>query len=215
MNSKRMVEILLTKTSFKHNVFYLEQRTYKEGKVFKKYKVKIDNGKMQEFNSLTQLLIFLKDWKWWQLPKLTDRQKKKIIADYVENGNYSETARINGVNKSTVQRLISNNQEVQQKAQEKKEENTQDMLQYLESKKEDKKRVIELCFKALEDKLASPDMFTSIRDIAMVYGIIVDKDLKIKEIEATKNNVEDINKNISNIANLLNNPKPNRSEKDV
>lgn len=215
MNPKRMVEILLTKTSFKHNVFYLEQRTYKEGKVFKKYKVKIDNGKMQEFNSLTQLLIFLKDWKWWKLPKLTDRQKKKIIADYVDNGNYSETARINGVNKSTVQRLISKNQEVQQKAQEKKEENTQDMLQYLESKKEDKKRVIELCFKALEDKLASPDMFTSIRDIAMVYGIIVDKDLKIKEIEATKNNVEDINKNISNIANLLNNPKPNRSDEDV
>ena len=215
MNPKRMVEILLTKTSFKHNVFYLEQRTYKEGKVFKKYKVKIDNGKMQEFNSLTQLLIFLKDWKWWQLPKLTDRQKKKIIADYVDNGNYSETARINGVNKSTVQRLISKNQEVQQKAQEKKEENTQDMLQYLESKKEDKKRVIELCFKALEDKLASPDMFTSIRDIAMVYGIIVDKDLKIKEIEATKTNAENINKNISNIANLLNNPKPNRSEEDV
>ena len=215
MNPKRMVEILLTKASYKHNIFYLEQRTYKEGKIFKKYKVKIDNGKMQEFNSLTQLLIFLKDWKWWQLPKLTDRQKKKIIADYVDNGNYSETARINGVNKSTVQRLISNNQEVQQKAQEKKEENTQDMLQYLESKKEDKKRVIELCFKALKDKLASPDMFTSIRDIAMVYGIIVDKDLKIKEIEATKNNVENINKNISNIANLLNNPKPNRSEKDV
>ena len=215
MNPKRMVEILLTKASFKHNVFYLEQRTYKEGKVFKKYKVKIDNGKMQEFNSLTQLLIFLKDWKWWKLPKLTDRQKKKIIADYVDNGNYSETARINGVNKSTVQRLISKNQEVQQKAQEKKEENTQDMLQYLESKKEDKKRVIELCFKALEDKLASPDMFTSVRDIAMVYGVIVDKDLKIKEIEATKTNAENINKNISNIANLLNNPKPNRSEKDV
>lgn len=215
MNPKRMVEILLTKASYKHNIFYLEQRTYKEGKIFKKYKVKIDNGKIQEFNSLTQLLIFLKDWKWWQLPKLTDRQKKKIIADYVENGNYSETARINGVNKSTVQRLISKNQEVQQKAQEKKDENTQDMLQYLESKKEDKKRVIELCFKALEDKLASPDMFTSVRDIAMVYGVIVDKDLKIKEIETTKTNAENINKNISNIANLLNNPKPNRSEKDV
>lgn len=63
MNPRRMVEILLTKASFKHNVFYLEQRTYKESKVFKKYKVKIDNGKMQEFNSLTQLLLSLKDWK--------------------------------------------------------------------------------------------------------------------------------------------------------
>lgn len=63
MNPRRMVEILLTKASFKHNVFYLEQRTYKESKVFKKYKVKIDNDEMQEFNSLTQLLLFLKDWK--------------------------------------------------------------------------------------------------------------------------------------------------------
>ena len=183
MNPRRMVEILLTKTSFKHNVFYLEQRTYKESKVFKKYKVKIDNGKMQEFNSLTQLLFFLKDWKWWQLPKLTDKQKKKIIADYVDNGNYSETARMNNTTDTTVRTIIKENKDIAlKKMEQKKEENTQDMLQYLESKKEDKKRVIELCFKALEDKLASPDMFTSIRDIAMVYGILVDKDLKYKEI---------------------------------
>lgn len=150
------------------------------------------------------------------MPKLTDRQKKKIIADYVDNGNYSETARMNNTTDTTVRTIIKDNKNMAlKKMEQKKEENTQDMLQYLESKKEDKKRVIELCFKALEDKLATPDMFTSIRDIAMVYGIIVDKDLKIKEIEATKSNVEDINKNISNIANLLNNPKPNRSEKDV
>ena len=150
------------------------------------------------------------------MPKLTDKQKKKIIADYVDNGNYSETARLNNTTDTTVRTIIKENKDIAlKKMEQKKEENTQDMLQYLESKKEDKKRVIELCFKALEDKLASPDMFTRIRDIAMVYGIIVDKDLKIKEIEATKNNVEDINKNISNIANLLNNPKPNRSDKDV
>ena len=150
------------------------------------------------------------------MPKLTDKQKKKIIADYVDNGNYSETARMNNTTDTTVRTIIKENKNIAlKKMEQKKEENTQDMLQYLESKKEDKKRVIELCFKALEDKLASPDMFTSVRDIAMVYGVIVDKDLKIKEIEATKNNVENINKNISNIANLLNNPKPNRNEKDV
>ena len=150
------------------------------------------------------------------MPKLTDKQKKKIIADYVDNGNYSETARINNTTDTTVRTIIKENKNIAlKKMEQKKEENTQDMLQYLESKKEDKKRVIELCFKALEDKLATPDMFTSVRDIAMVYGIIVDKDLKIKEIEATKTNAENINKNISNIANLLNNPKPNRSEEDV
>ena len=35
------------------------------------------------------------------------------------------------------------------------------------------------------------------------------------KIEHSSSEVENINKNISNIANLLNNPKPNRSDKDV
>ena len=35
------------------------------------------------------------------------------------------------------------------------------------------------------------------------------------KIEHSSSEVEDINKNISNIANLLNNPKPNRSDEDV
>ena len=117
------------------------------------------------------------------MPKLTDKQKKKIIADYVDNGNYSETARMNNTTDVTVRRVVEEDKDnVLKKVEQKKEENTQDMLQYLDSKKENKKRVIDLCFKALEDKLASPDMFTSIRDIAMVYGILVDKDLKYKEL---------------------------------
>ena len=35
------------------------------------------------------------------------------------------------------------------------------------------------------------------------------------KIEQTNDSLSEINKNISNIADLLNNPKPNRSEKDV
>ena len=35
------------------------------------------------------------------------------------------------------------------------------------------------------------------------------------KIEHSSSEVENINKNISNIANLLNNPKPNRNDKDV
>ena len=191
MNIRRMVDILLTKTSQNHKVVYFETRTYKDNKTFKNYKVKIDKKPVQEFSSLSGLLIFLKDWKWWKLPKLTDRQKKKIIADYVDNGNYSETARLNNVSDMTVKRLVENNDDVLKKVEQKKEENTQDMISYLESKKEDKKRVIDLCFRALEDKLATPDMFTSVKDIVTVYGIIVDKDLKFMEMQNSKiNNLE-------------------------
>lgn len=58
-----MVDILLMTASMKHKIFYIEQKTYKNGNVYKSYKVKIDKKKIQEFNSLTGLLIFLKDWK--------------------------------------------------------------------------------------------------------------------------------------------------------
>ena len=49
--------------------------------------------------------------------KLTDKQKKKIIADYVENSNYSETARMNNVSEYTVRKLCKddNNKELKQK----------------------------------------------------------------------------------------------------
>ena len=188
MNPKRMVEILLTKTSFKHNVFYLEQRTYKEGKVFKKYKVKIDNGKMQEFNSLTQLLLFLKDWKWWQLPKLTDRQKKKIIADYVDNGNYSETARINNTTDTTVRTIIKDNKDMAlEKMEQKKQQNTKDILEYMEETKEKRKKVIDLCLEKMEERL-NKDELMNIKDIATAYGVLVDKSLKVNEMNGNGNN---------------------------
>lgn len=74
------------------------------------------------------------------MSKLTDKQKKKIIADYVDNGNYSETARLNNTTDTTVRTIIKENKNIAlKKMEQKKEENTQDMLQYLESKKEDKK----------------------------------------------------------------------------
>lgn len=133
------------------------------------------------------------------MTKLTDLQKKKIIADYVDTQNYSETGRLNGVSDVTVRDVVSKDKDALKKLEEKKEQNTRDMIDYLKSKSENKKRVIDLCFQALEDKLATPDMFTSVKDIVTVYGIIVDKDLKIKEIESNKVN----NNNLTKVDELL------------
>lgn len=41
--------------------------------------------------------------------KLTDRQKKKIIADYVQLHNYRKTAKLNNVAESTVRKVVSEN----------------------------------------------------------------------------------------------------------
>ena len=115
--------------------------------------------------------------------KLTDKQKKKIIADYVDNNNYSETARINNISETSVRRIVKGNEDITEKVEQKKEENTQDIFKYIETKNKEKKKIIDLCFKALNDKLEKTDIFTNVKDIVTVYGILIDKELKFKELE--------------------------------
>ena len=38
--------------------------------------------------------------------RLTDKQKKKIVADYLESGSYRATALHNGVSDNTVKRIV-------------------------------------------------------------------------------------------------------------
>lgn len=137
--------------------------------------------------------------------KLTDKQKKKIIADYIENNNYSETARINNISETSVRRIVKGNKNIAEKVEQKKEENTQDMFKYLETKNKEKKKIIDLCFKALNDKLEKTDMFTNVKDIITVYGILIDKELKFKELEIKKqelNNNKDFNGRITIVNDL-------------
>lgn len=120
--------------------------------------------------------------------KLTDEQKKKIIADYIETQNFSETARMNNVNVSTVKRLIDSgyDKDLQEKAKQKKEENTQTTLEYMQSQHETKKRILDKLLKSIEIKADDIDMFTNIKDLATAYGIILDKELKFIEVRNNK-----------------------------
>ena len=153
------------------------------------------------------------------MTKLTDKQKQKIIADYVDNGNYSGTARINGVSEATVRNVIKNgnNEEITKKFEQKKEENTQDILEYMDNIVDKQKKIIDLSLEAIEEKLSKPDMFTNVKDIATVYGVIFDKALKYKELKTRQNvgNETEVNNGILNIANLLNNPRKPRTEEDI
>lgn len=148
---------------------------------------------------------------------LSDKQRKKIIADFTNIQNYSKVARMNNVTDTTVKRIVSNNKEILEKVEQKKEENTKDILEYMDSIYDKQKNIIDLSLSALEEKLKNPDMFTNVKDIATVYGVIFDKALKYKEIK-TKNNEgssADINNNIINISKLINNPVENRTEESM
>lgn len=128
------------------------------------------------------------------MAKLTDKQKKKIIADYIETQNYSETARMNNVADNTVRAIVLDNKEVAEKLEQKKLENTQSTIEYMKTQHETKKRILDKILKAIETKAENIDMFTNIRDLATAYGIILDKELKVLELQRGNANNEEIGK---------------------
>ena len=105
--------------------------------------------------------------------KLTDRQKKQMIVDRAEGMTFESIANKYGVSTTTAQRVIKGDPETAKKVQEKKDENTLDMLQYMESQKYSIQKLLTAIVEALNDptKLAR----ANVRDLATAYGIIYDK----------------------------------------
>ena len=105
--------------------------------------------------------------------KLTDRQKKQMIVDRAEGMTFESIANKYGVSTTTAQRVIKGDPETAKKVQEKKDENTLDMLQYMESQKDSIQKLLTAIVEALNDptKLAR----ANVRDLATAYGIIYDK----------------------------------------
>lgn len=111
--------------------------------------------------------------------RLTDRQKKRIIADYVELGSYNAVAKKYKISATTVKKLVLNDTQCVKKCERKKEENTKDMLAFMDSRKKEAQSVIDLYLSALND----PEKVKKapIEKVATVLGIVVDKFTKLPE----------------------------------
>lgn len=105
--------------------------------------------------------------------RLTDRQKQKIIADYVELGSYNAVAKMNGTSNHTVRRIVLEVPELSEKIQKKKEENTADILAYMESQKKDICEVLSIGI----SELKKPGRFERATppQIATTMAILIDK----------------------------------------
>ena len=104
--------------------------------------------------------------------RLTDRQKKKIIADYVQLGSYNATAKANGVSLNTVQKIVQGNAEIAEMCHRKKEENTADILAYMESKRNAVCDIIEVGLAVLPDKIQTAK---SASEVTTALGTLIDK----------------------------------------
>lgn len=105
--------------------------------------------------------------------RLTDRQKKKIIADYIQLGSYSGAGKLNGVARQTVKRIVMENADVSKKIQKKKEENTADIIDYMDKQRKDVCEVLGICL----DELKKEGRYEKIspQQIAKTMAISIDK----------------------------------------
>lgn len=114
--------------------------------------------------------------------RLTDKQIKQIMADRAEGLSLRQLARKHGVSTTTIHRVLAGNPDVEQLVTQKREENTLEMLAFMDSRKGKAQSVIDLCLEALTDpermERATP------AQIATVLGIVIDKFTKGAEIPA-------------------------------
>ena len=95
--------------------------------------------------------------------KLSEKRKKKIIADYAVEGSYRAAARKNGVSPNTVRRLVLADPESARAAQDKKGACARDILSYMDGQRD---TVCSIIGTGLE-VLSSPERMAnaSLRDI--------------------------------------------------
>ena len=105
--------------------------------------------------------------------RLTDKQKKKIVADYLELGSYNAAARKNGVSNHTVKRIVLETPEISKKVQQKKEQNTADILSHMESQRDEVIKVLDEYLAAMRDPAKIKR--AGVVQLATALGIVIDK----------------------------------------
>lgn len=107
------------------------------------------------------------------MAKLTDKQHKQIIARYAETQSYTRVAKEFGVSVTTIRRHCNGDKATLKKVTRKKEQNTLDMLAYMDSRKNVAQSLCDKIMEAMQDPNTLAQ--ASIRELATAFGIIVDK----------------------------------------
>lgn len=107
------------------------------------------------------------------MPRLTDKQRKLIIADYVDCGSYNAVAKRHKVSVNTVKKTVQSDSESAQKCKQKKEENKKDMIDFLESRKIKAMAFVDLALDNMLDPLRITA--TPTNQLATSMAIVIDK----------------------------------------
>lgn len=114
------------------------------------------------------------------MAKLTERQKKRIIADYAECGNYSAVAKRHKVAVNTVKSVVLSDEEFAKNCKHKKEQIEADILDELDKRKD---VVLELYDAGISRIIELLETTKDIKGIAIALGTLIDKQTKRRELD--------------------------------
>lgn len=129
--------------------------------------------------------------------KLTDRQRKAIIAEYTQCGSYNATAKKYGISDKTVKRIIADTPDFARIAEHKKQQNTADVLAYMETQKNIVCSIIGKGLAVLNDdeKLAR----ATPAQITTALGTLIDKFTSVSNINDSKSD-DPLSKSLEELA---------------
>lgn len=104
--------------------------------------------------------------------RLTDRKKKKIVADYLELRSVNAAAKRNNVSWKKANEAIQEDKELTKKLEDKKAENTADILAYMESRRDKVCEIIGVALEVLPEKIRDA---RSASEVTTALGTIIDK----------------------------------------
>ncbi len=103
---------------------------------------------------------------------LNDRQKKQVAADRVDGMTIRQLAKKYGVSTTTIQRALKCDADVIQTVTDKKEENTRDILEYMESKRDAVCQIIGTGLEVLPEKIRNAKTAS---EVTTALGTLIDK----------------------------------------
>lgn len=112
--------------------------------------------------------------------KLSDKDRKKIIAYRVNGLTYKAIADKYHVSITTIRRTIDADPTTAKRLKQKKEKDTLDMLAFMDAQKEDVQEFIKLGLETMKD----PEKLrrTGIQSIATAIGIVLDKYIQLAKM---------------------------------
>ena len=129
--------------------------------------------------------------------RLTDKLRKKIVADYLDTQSINLSAKRNGVSWDSARKAIEESGGIEEKLERKKQENTADIIAYMESKRQAVCDIIEIGLEVLPEKIKNA---RTASEVTTALGTLIDKFTAFGSLPGDTAKEDDLSKSLREMA---------------